>query len=521
VITEDQTAVIDFLGSPAAHEGARVERIDTHTAIVFLTGRLAWKLKRAVRFDYLDFSTADRRKVMCEAELRLNRRTAPSIYREVQPITREADGSLAINGRGTPIDWVVGMNRFDEECLFDRLAERRRLDLAMMAPLASSIARFHATADPRFDHGGHAGMRWVIEGNEAGLTEFGSDVVDPVVRDRVAVAARAELARRAGELDERRRAGFVRQCHGDLHLRNVVLLDGHPTLFDAVEFNDEIACIDVAYDLAFLLMDLWHRRLCTHANAVLNDYIVQTHDWQSLSLLPLFLSCRAAVRAKTSATAAGLQREQKSATGLQQAAREYLQMADRLLAREEPCVIAIGGFSGSGKSTLARGLAPLLGRVPGAIVLRTDEIRKELLGVPPLERLGPDGYAPEVSQEVYATVGRRAGIAARTGHSVIVDAVFAHERERERLEDLAADASLPLIGLWLDSPAETLARRVDHRQRDASDATVDVIRQQLALGAGTIRWRRIDASGNPDSVLERARSWLAEQHIATREPQVL
>ncbi|NOT25951.1 MAG: hypothetical protein HOP16_07580 [Acidobacteria bacterium] len=185
MITEDQTAVIDFLSSPSAYGGASVEKIDTHTAVVFLSGSCALKLKRAVRFDYLDFSTVARRKEMCEAEVRLNRPAAPSIYRDVTAVTREMDGSLAVNGNGVPVEWLVRMNRFNEEYLFDRLAERRQLERAVMAPLASAIARFHATTDHRFDHGGHVGMQWVIDGNEAGFKEFGTSVFDPETRNRV------------------------------------------------------------------------------------------------------------------------------------------------------------------------------------------------------------------------------------------------------------------------------------------------------------------------------------------------
>ena len=183
-------------------------------------------------------------------------------------------------------------------------------------------------------------------------------------------------------LERRRESGFVRQCHGDLHLRNIVLLDGRPTLFDGVEFNDEIACTDVLYDLAFLLMDLWRRRLPRHANTVWNRYLVETADFDGVSLLPLFLSCRAAVRAKTSATAAQLQHDVQRRNELEGMAREYLAMAERLLHPPHPCLVAVGGFSGSGKSTLALSLAPSVGAVPGAVVLRSDETRKRLCGVP-------------------------------------------------------------------------------------------------------------------------------------------
>ena len=249
MVTEDQNAVVAFLGSPATHGGEPVKRVDTHSAMVFLAGNRAWKLKRAVRYDYLDFSTVERRRAACEGELRLNRRTAPAIYRGIVPVVRECDGSLAIGGPGTPVDWLVEMNRFDEDQLFDRLAAQKELDLTLMRPLATAVAQFHAGAEPRPDHGGRAGMTWVATGNAEGFAEFGQGILDESTCQQVTADTLREIERHAALLEMRRAGGLVRQCHGDLHLRNIVLLDGRPTLFDAIEFNDEIACTDVLYDL--------------------------------------------------------------------------------------------------------------------------------------------------------------------------------------------------------------------------------------------------------------------------------
>ena len=219
------------------------------------------------------------------------------------------------------------MNRFPQEALFDRLAASGELALELMSPLADAIAVFHAGAERRTDHGGTTGMRWVVDGNAGGFAEFGAAFLERAACDRVIADTYRELDRRGALLDARRQSGCVRQCHGDLHLRNIVLLDGRPTLFDGVEFNDEIACTDVFYDLAFLLMDLWRRQLPRHANVVMNRYLSETGDRDGLSLLPLFLSCRAAVRAKTSATAARLQSDGGQRESLQSSARQYLGLA--------------------------------------------------------------------------------------------------------------------------------------------------------------------------------------------------
>jgi aminoglycoside phosphotransferase family enzyme len=273
--TDDQSAVIAFLSQPSTHGGVAVERSETHASIVFLAGARAYKLKRAVRFDYLDFSTVERRRQMCEAEVRLNRRTAPAIYRGVVPVTRSG-AALTLGAGGEPIDWVVEMNRFDQKDLFDRLAVAGGLGLDLMTPLATAIAGFHASAEPRTDQGGKAGMAWVIEGNADGFAEFGRECLDPRAAAGVTEDSWAALHACEDLLERRRESGFVRQCHGDLHLRNIVLLDGRPTLFDGVEFNDQISCVDVWYDLAFLLMDLWRRTLSGHANTVLNRYLMET-----------------------------------------------------------------------------------------------------------------------------------------------------------------------------------------------------------------------------------------------------
>jgi aminoglycoside phosphotransferase family enzyme/predicted kinase len=514
VITQDQTEIIEFLATPSTHGDGVVERIETHAAVVFLAGTRAYKLKRAVLFDYLDFSAPEQRRTMCEAELRLNRRTAPALYRRVVAVTRESDGSLALGGRGTAIDWVVEMNRFDQDALFDRLAAADRLDVGLMPPLAAAIAEFHAAAEPRHDHGGKAGMAWVIHGNSAGFAEYGTDCLDRSACARLADQALRELERRGALLNARRDAGLVRQCHGDLHLRNIVLLDGHPTLFDAVEFNDEIACTDVLYDLAFLLMDLWRRHLPRHANVVWNHYLGLTGALAGICLLPLFLSCRAAVRAKTGATAASVQNDAERRRELQEQAREYLAMAVDLLRPPNPCVIAIGGLSGSGKSTLALGLAPSVGPVPGALVHRSDEIRKRLCGASPIERLGPEGYSAEVTQQVYAALVEHARQTVQEGHSAIVDAVYARPEDRHAIERVAADASVPFLGFWLEAPESILLARSEQRQNDPSDANAEVIRLQLAQGAGSVRWPRLDASMPSERVLQNAVTCLRKQIVA-------
>jgi hypothetical protein len=501
-----QGEVIDFLSEPSAYglRNGGVERVDTHISVVFLAGQRAYKLKRAVAFPYLDYLTLERRREACLREVQLNRRTARGLYLAVIAVTRSPDGKLALGGTGEPVEWLVEMRRFDQDRLLDRMAERGELDLELASRLAYAVAALHEHARPRRDHGGSGGMRWVVDGNHRELTS------EPAVLgrqgcDALHAATLVALDRRSLLLDARRALGLVRQCHGDLHLHNVCLVGGEPTLFDAIEFNDEIACVDVMYDLAFLLMDLLHRRLRSHANAVMNGYLEVRSDFGGLALLPLFLSCRAAIRAKISIAQAAVQPDAEAAAQRREEASEYLDLALTLLAPRAPRIIVIGGFSGSGKSTLARRLAPDLGAPPGAVLLRSDVIRKRLFGVDPFARLPGSAYDAEATARVYAWMIHAAESAAQAGHSVVLDAVFADPVHRAALKRAADSVGVPFEGLWLDVSELVAARRLRERVRDASDATVDVLLAQMARSTGTLFWRRIDASGPADEVEQAAR----------------
>lgn len=513
-VVEAQDEVIAFLTDPRTHGGAEVARIDTHGAIVVLAGDRAYKLKRAVRFPYMDFSTLALRRRAAEAELALNRRTAPTLYLAVEPVTRTPSGALAMGGVGPAVDWLVVMRRFDQEALFDRLAAKGALDARLMRELADAVLRFHAAAEPRPDHGGAAGIARVVAGNDQALREAGRAVFP---QDKVAALKRASeamLARKAALLEARRERGLVRHCHGDLHLGNICLFEGRPTLFDAIEFNEEIACVDVLYDFAFLLMDLDHRALRRLANLGFNRYLSdgardgELGDLGGLAALPLFLACRAGVRAQVSAAAATAQPDQRAARRLVEAARSYLDLALAYLAPPQPRLVAIGGLSGAGKSTLAQALAPDLGAAPGALVLRSDVIRKHLAGRDELSRLGPASYTPEASARVFETIRERARVALAAGQAVIADAVYGRMQERAMIESVARELGVRFDGLWLEAPAAVLKARVAARSGDASDATREVVRQQLGSPLGQIGWARLDAADDGGAVARRAREVL-------------
>ena len=400
---DNQRDVIDFL-SKAASYGTAVERVDiieTHVSLVFLAGDRVYKLKRAVKFPYLDFSTAEQRMTACKAELALNRRTAPELYLEVRALVRTTTGVIAFATGGPAVDWVVVMRRFDQAALFDELAKSRRLNVSLMTALADHIAAFHHAAEPRPDRGGTAALSAIVETNHRCLMAAREAGFAPERIVEIRQQSSERLAVVGALLDRRRADGKARRCHGDLHLRNVCLFEGRPTLFDCLEFSDELATVDVLYDLAFLLMDLEHRGLPDFANRVLNRYLDLIGEDDGLAAMPLFLSLRAAIRAHV--TAAATERAEPAAKpGMGAEARSYLDLSARLLRPRSCRLVAIGGLSGTGKSALAAGLAPSL----GARVLRSDVIRKRLFGVAPETRLPASAYAPQVSRRVYRTLAR-------------------------------------------------------------------------------------------------------------------
>ncbi len=512
----EQSEVATYLQDPATHGGRPVERFDTHGAMVFLAGSRAYKIKRAVKFPYMDFSTLAKRKWACEREITFNRRTAPSLYLHTLAINRAGDGGLVLGGDGEAVEWAVVMRRFDQADLFDRLAQEGGLTGALMTELADAVARFHVTADSvgadpvgadTESSGGSDGLRWVIEET---LEEFAErpDLFPPGEIEDLRRTARSLLSRTAALLDRRLAQGFVRRCHGDLHLRNICLIDGAPTLFDCIEFNDRLACIDVFYDLAFLLMDLQHRGLRPLANLVFNRYLQQTGDLTGPGALALFLATRALVRAKVTASAEAAQEDAMRREALREEAKSYLKEGLAYLAPAPPCLIAIAGLSGTGKTTLARALAPSLGAAPGAVHFRSDVIRKELWGIGEQDRLPERAYEAKATEGVYTAILERAERVLAGGQAVIADAVYAQPDEREALEALARRRSLPFQGLWLSAEAGTLVTRVQGRTGDASDATAAVVRRQLDYETGPIGWQGLNAGGSAEEVLKAARAML-------------
>ncbi len=514
MICEDQTATIAFLSDPATYGQDRpVRRIETHISEIFLTRDRAFKLKRAVRLPYADFSTPRIRLAACEKELALNAPNAPGLYLGVRRITRAGRGGLEFDGAGPLVDAVVEMARFDDDALLSRMAERGELTPGMVIELARVAATCHAAAPVVHKGSGAANIAGVLDINRAGFAT--STVFSEAEVAALDAACRAALARHAEMLDARESAGKVRRCHGDLHLGNICLFHGRPTPFDCIDFNDQIATVDVLYDLAFLLMDLWFRGLTELANLAANRYCDETGEDEGFALLPFLMAVRAAVRAHVTATQAedpAADRDRLAAT-----ARRYFDLAAALLRPRPARAVVIGGLSGTGKTTLAEALAAHVGAPPGARIVESDRTRKAMFGVSGETRLPPDAYAPGVSARVYARLGERAQALLRAGASVIVDAVFDRPDRRDAIEAAIAETGSACSAFWLVADADALRARVAARRGGPSDATVDVLETQLRRDTGPVRWTMIATDRPLDQTL---RDILARLNAAQDGPIV-
>jgi len=511
-IAPSQEPVFAFLMDPTTHGGAQVKRVDTHAGVVFLAGERALKLKRAVQFPFLDYSTLAKRKAACEAEIAVNRPNAPELYRGVVTITREADGSLAVGGRGDPVEYAVEMRRFDETQTLDRLGDAGRVDAALADAIGGAIAAAHRNTPGAPHEPWIAALGSYIEEHAAMFASLPA-LFDRAANERLAQLSRDALTRLAPLLAERGRRGLIRRIHGDLHLGNTALIDGRPVLFDAIEFSDIIASGDLLYDLAFMLMDLCERGLGAAANIVLDRYLTDTRrdeDLDALAALPFYLSMRASIRARVRAARLA-QADEAARPAIAQSARGYFDWALRFITPSAPVLVAVGGLSGTGKSALARALAPAIAPAPGAVVLRSDVERKALSGRPETEQLPGEAYTPATTLRVYCTILDKARRVLAAGHSAIVDAVFATPGEREGIEKSAAALGVRFHGLFLVADLDVRLARVGSRHGDASDANAAIARAQERHDLRTLSWTRVDASGAPEDTLARAQSTLRHQ----------
>jgi uncharacterized protein len=468
------------------HEpGARVTVLETHISYVLLTGQFAYKIKKAVNLGFLDYRTLSARRFFCEEELRLNRRLAPDVYLDVVAITGTVEAP-SLGGEGPILDYAVRMREFPQEALATRALARGQLSARHIDVLATRVAAFHreAAAPPA---GGAFGAPATIL--HLALQNFSQ--LRPLVRDPADLADLEALetwtsehhAACAQAMARRHQQGFVRECHGDLHLGNIAVVDDAPLVFDCIEFNDEMRWIDVMNEIAFTTMDLHDRRRADLAYRFLNAYLEITGDYEGLGVLRFYLVYRAIVRAKVARMRASQLAPGDTANALYSEYHGHIRLAKAYAERCRPAAIVIThGLAGSGKTTLSQALLELI----GAVRIRSDVERKRLHALSPTDRnhAGIEAalYAPESTRRTYLRMATLARSAIAAGYVVIVDAGFLKRWQRNRFRELAAELGVAFVIVAAVADAATLRERVVRRLQeanDASDADVAVLEHQL------------------------------------------
>ncbi len=502
-----------------------VELIETHISWVFLAGECAFKIKKPVNLGFLDFSTLEQRRFFCEEELRLNRRTAPGLYFGVVPIVDSPDG-IRVGGTGQAIEYALKMRRFPQGALADSVARRAELGVAEVDAIAGAVAAFHAAIPAAPDESEYGFPQHVAA---PALQNF--EQLDGLVSDAGEKARLAELHDWTGReslrlrevLAARKRDGFVRECHGDVHLGNIVFLDGRPTLFDCIEFDPELRWIDVMNEVSFLAMDLLEHKLEAAAWRFLNGYLEATGDYAGVRVLRYYLVYRAMVRAKIACIRARQTAVGEAAQG--RARREYgdyLALAGSLAASARPAIVLMHGLSGSGKSSIAQ---TMLERI-GAIRVRSDVERKRLHGLEARARTHAEPYggiyAPEETRPTYDKLEQVACHVVESGYCIVVDAAFLQRAERKRFRSLARGLGVPFLVVSCSAREETLPTRLARREAaisDASEAGVAVLENQLAtqdpLGADELAYAAPIDSEWDEGRLRQAIDGIADRLFAT------
>jgi aminoglycoside phosphotransferase family enzyme/predicted kinase len=480
-----ELAIGELTAAVFPHAVRDLRVVETHISWIVLTGRYAYKIKKPIRYDFLDAGTLERRRVLCEEELRLNRRFATDLYLDVVALARE-DGRLKVGGRGPVVEFAVRMRQFDPAQELSNQLDHGLVSPADMAALAAVLAGFHggaagAPADSPF--GDPDCVRAQMLDNTEVLRRHVEAADEAAAVRRLEAWLQGSLAREALLIQRRKRTGAVRECHGDLHAGNIVRWRGAWVPFDCIEFSPELRFIDVMSDIAFLYMDLAAHRRRDLGHALVSAYLEHTGDYEGLRLFTMFAVYRALVRAKIDALAAASASGTSAAEPLLERRRQRIRVAGQLLRDRRPALLITHGVTGSGKSWLSE---RLVGQLP-ALRIRSDLERKRLAGVSPFAKtdsgIGEKLYSPDVTDQVYARLRRCAAAALTSGSTVIVDAAFLRAADRQQFAELARERRCPFAILWCHADGETLRARVVGRSQsgsDASEGTLAVLEHQRA-----------------------------------------
>lgn len=465
-----------------------ITTIETHISVVFLTGPYAYKLKKNVNFGFLDFSSLAKRKQFCELEVTLNRRYAPQLYIDVVAVYIDKDSQVTLDpeqANSDPIDYLVKMNQFDPNQVLGRYLQNESLNTQQVETLALQIADFHQQAEPVALDSLLGEPKTILQPM---LDNFPTlyQSLDSVHHQRLDQLHHWTLTQfnlLTPLITQRRQQGYVRACHGDLHIDNITLIDHTPVLFDGIEFNEEFRWIDVISDLAFLLIDLDYRQKPQLHRRILSLYLSRTNDLKGLKLLPFYQVYRALVRAKITV----LRANQLSAKSFDHAllmdkSLNYINLAEQYIRPLlQPKLVLLQGVSGSGKSHLADHLLSLM----DAVIISSDRTRKQLYGISALHRVKEVEksalYSPEMNKKTYETMLERAERLLGLGRSVIVDATFLKRVHRQSFATLARKIQCHNYLIYIQATPEIAAQAIRNRETlndNPSDAGIEIMQQQ-------------------------------------------
>lgn len=481
---QKQPALIRSLLQPAAyqHPVKEIQLIETHISWVILTGDYVYKIKKPINLGFLDFSTLEKRRFCCNEELRLNSRLAAEIYLDVVPIAGTAEHPV-LQGAGETIEYAVRMVQFPQQAQLDNMLAEGRLHNSHIDAIAVMVARFHQVTDIAPADSDFGDLQHVYHPVAENFSQIREHLHTSEFDDELAgLEDWSQSANKAlaAVFEQRKQDGFIRECHGDMHLRNLVWFNNKPMAFDCLEFNPALRWIDTLSEIAFLVMDLQDRNQTALARRFLNDYLQQSGDYQGVKVLDFYLVYRALVRAKVAAIRAG----QQGITASEQNEAEkefqtYLQLAQSYTRSRNPLLIITRGMSASGKSTLTQ---PLV-ETTGAIRIRSDVERKRMFGLDPTAdgKAGIDQgiYSAEAGVKTYARLKQLAGAVLDAGFPVIIDAAFLKPDQRQPFMQLAREKQVPFIILEFTASADTLRARIKARAHDVSDADLAVLEHQL------------------------------------------
>ena len=499
MISESQADIIAALSNPKTypHRVRSVEVRQSHIALLFLAGDKAYKLKRAVLYPEADLSTREKRRLACVQEMKRSAVYAPGLVEKIETVRRLPDDRIVIGGsEGEEVDTVLIMKRIPDKYLLNHLLPSSHFDRFEAMDLAEKLADLHQKAKILKNKWGVEVIKRLILENESVLSCFCPDIFDKKKVEELTRRSLSALARQGRLIGLRQKAGSVRKCHGDLLLSNIAYVDGDFLFFSPIEYNEKLCCIDTLYDLADILMDLEAKGQRRLTNIVFNHYMAYMNDLSGFPLLPLYQALRAARRAAVCAKKSTLMRGWDRRRIIKEA-RHYFELACHVISGGAPLLIACGGLSGSGKSRIAREIAGYLNPAPGAVILRDDIVKKQIMGLTPAQTLDRKYETPAFEEVVYDVLRQQASLALSVGSCVILDALFYNPAERQAAEELAASEGVPFLGLWMDAPIAVREERVKSRLRNPSDVRDRAeLNRQLTLETGKITWHTIMTDGH-------------------------